>query len=97
MNNKNLYITMLGRFKVRQMTETLLDTIKEGDFEKITFAAHALKGTSGNLGFPTLYKLTGQMEAMAKTEEDVSHLVAPLEELVDIIVKAIQDFIAAEG
>jgi HPt (histidine-containing phosphotransfer) domain-containing protein len=97
MNNKKLYITMLGRFKARQMTETLLEAIKSGEHENVVFAAHALKGTAGNLGFPTLEALSKEIETLAKRKEDSSHLVPQLEELVAIVITAIQDFIAAEG
>ena len=97
MNNKKLYITMLGRFKVRQMTDALLEAVKTGDHEKIGFAAHALKGTSANLGFPTLAKAASEVEVHAKAQTDSSHLLAPLEELVEVVVAAIQEFVQKEG
>ncbi|MCL2603586.1 MAG: Hpt domain-containing protein [Defluviitaleaceae bacterium] len=97
MNNKKLYITMLGRFKARQMTDEVLEAIKAGDHERIVFATHAIKGTSGNLGFPTLSKLSGEMEALAKQEQDASHLVPQLEELIATVIAAIADFVAKES
>ncbi|MCL2499853.1 MAG: Hpt domain-containing protein [Defluviitaleaceae bacterium] len=97
MNNKKLYITMLGRFKVRQMADEVMEAIKSGDHERIVFAAHAIKGTSGNLGFPTLSKLSGEMEVLAKQEQDASHLVPQLGELVAVVIDAIADFVAKES
>ena len=97
MNNKKLYITMLGRFKVREMAKTLADAIEANDTESIGFAAHALKGTAGNLGFPTLYEFSSNIEQQAKNGADVSEMIAPLDELAVTTIKAIQEFIAAEG
>jgi HPt (histidine-containing phosphotransfer) domain-containing protein len=97
MNNKKLYITMLGRFKARQMTDDVLAAIQSGNHERITFAAHALKGTSGNLGLPMLAKLTGEMEALAKQERDISHMVTELEVLIETVICAIAEFVEKES
>jgi HPt (histidine-containing phosphotransfer) domain-containing protein len=97
MNNKKLYVTMLARFKPRQMADTLLEAMKDGDHEKVGFAAHALKGTAGNLGFPTLAVLTGEIEDLAKAKKDASHMAGILDELIAVVMAALQDFIAKEG
>ncbi|MCL2204563.1 MAG: Hpt domain-containing protein [Defluviitaleaceae bacterium] len=97
MNNKKLYITMLGRFKLQKMTEDLVKATESGDIEAIGFAAHALKGTAGNLGFPTMQKLTGDMETRAKNGEDIVPMIAELEQLTKDVAAMIQQFIATEG
>jgi HPt (histidine-containing phosphotransfer) domain-containing protein len=97
MNNKKLYITMLGRFKVRQMTDTVLEAIQAGDYEKMVFTMHAIKGTSANLGFATLSQLAAEMETLAKQKKDVSHMVPQLEDLVETVITVMGDFVTKEG
>jgi HPt (histidine-containing phosphotransfer) domain-containing protein len=97
MSNKKLYITMIGRFKARQMADDLLEVMKTRDHVKIAFAAHALRGAAGNLGFPTLHTLTDEIEVLAKKEEDVSHMAQPLDELIGVVVDVIREFVANEG
>ncbi|MCL2363332.1 MAG: Hpt domain-containing protein [Defluviitaleaceae bacterium] len=96
MNNKKLYISMLTRFKLQEMTDALLESVASGDHEKIIFAAHALKGAAGNLGLPTLQDLTGIMEQSAKEKNDVAHLLPDLRALVGEITLLIEAFIRDE-
>jgi|GEM_PF-1759787 len=96
MGNKKLYITMLGRFKLREMTDAVAESIQSDDHEKRAFAVHALKGTAGNLGLPTLYSHTAEMEQLAKEQKDITHLMPPLEELVSELAPLIEMFITAE-
>ena len=97
MKNKKMYITMLGRFKLQPMTDTLVEAIASGDTEKITFAAHALKGTAGNLGFATLYTLAGEMESQAKEGVALDGRVGELTELIGVIKPLMEKFIAEEA
>ena len=97
MGNKKLFITMLGRFKLRQMTDAVTAAIESGDAEKMAFAAHALKGTAGNLGFPTLYTHTADMEQRAKEGNDIAPLMPQLEELVETIIPLVAMFIEKES
>jgi len=97
MGNKKLFITMLGRFKLRQMTDAVAEAIGTGDYEKMAFATHALKGTAGNLGFPTLYDHTADMEQRAKESTEIASLMPGLEELVGTLIPLIEKFIAQES
>jgi len=97
MGNKKLFITMLGRFKLRQMTDAIAAAIATGDYEKMAFAAHALKGTAGNLGFPTLYAHTSNMEQLAKDGNEIASLMPALEELVETLLPLMEQLIAQES
>ena len=94
-NNKKLYLSLLGRFKGREMADVLLDAIKEGDHSKISDKAHALRGAAGNLGFPALRDLTSEIETLAKKGEDSGHLYKPLDDLINTLESTIKEVIAA--
>jgi len=89
MNNLKLYMTLLGKFKGRQMADDLLNAIKTSDDTKVVQCAHALRGTAGNLGFPTLHEITEKIEKLGKAGEDASHLCKPLSESVDALLEVI--------
>ena len=95
MNNAKLYLSLLGRFKLRPMTEALLEAIAAGDHPAVAAAAHALRGTGANLGFPTLCDLVGEIEQRAKVQQDasthVTALTAMLETLEPLIARAIAE------
>jgi len=98
MNNKALYVKMLTRFKLQEMSDSLKEAAAQGDdFEKIVFAAHAIKGASANLGLPTLAEITGTIEQHAKEKKDVAHLIPELEELVAVLQPLLEEFVANEG
>ena len=40
--------------------------IRDSDPESISFAAHSIKGASGNLGFEKLSQLAGELETLAR-------------------------------
>lgn len=40
--------------------------IRDSDAESISFAAHSIKGASGNLGFEKLSQLAAELEALAR-------------------------------
>lgn len=94
MNNLKLYTSLLGKFKARPMTEELLAAIGNSDYDTVVQRAHALRGTAGNLGFPILLEVTQQIETLAKSEQDSSHLCAPLNNAVDSLEVAIKRFIS---
>jgi len=96
-NNKKLYLSLLGRFKGREMTNALLDAIEEGDHTKVSDKAHALRGTAGNLGFPALRDLTSEIEFLAKKGEDSKSLAQPLSDLMDTLESTIKEVITKES
>ena len=96
-NNLPLYVRLLGKFKGRELAEDLAKAVEGGDPDKIIYSAHALKGTSANLGFPTVCKVAGDIEALAKSNKDASHLLPELCEVIDNLMTQIEKFVAEAG
>jgi len=90
MNNMNLYITLLKKFKGRQMTDDLLAAIAASEMDKIVQLSHALRGTASKLSCPTLQEVTSEIESLAKEGKDSSHLTKQL----DTAMKALDESIA---
>ena len=96
-NNLPLYLRLLGKFKGRELAMELAKAVEGKDPEKIIYSAHALKGTSANLGFPTVCKVAGEIEQLAKSNEDASHLLPELSKVVDDLMTQIERFVAEAG
>ena len=96
-NNLPLYVRLLGKFKGRELADDLADAVKGGDPEKIIYSAHTLKGTSANLGFPAVCKVAGDIEALAKANEDASHILPELSNVIDDLMAHIEKFVAEAG
>lgn len=96
-NNLKLYMRLLGKFAGSQMSDDIIHAMGENDSVKIAQTAHALRGTSANLSFPELLKVTAEIEALAKKGEDCSHLVEPLKTAMSDVDGAIQKLLAAQG
>ena len=95
MNNLKLYMTLLGKFKGRQMADDLLGAIKDNDSGKIVQYAHALRGTAGNLGFPTLLGVTEEIESLCKVNKDCAHLCDALNDAVVSLEENINKLISS--
>ena len=76
------------------MTDTLIGAINSGDSNDIVQAAHALKGTAANLGFPEVYKVTEEIETLAKTGEPCPDLIPKLETVMSGLEEAITKLVA---
>jgi len=74
MNKKKLYWSLLGRFKMREMVETLNSAIASGEHEKVKEAAHAIKGAAGNLGCVTIRDMMLEVETRAKEQRSCADL-----------------------
>jgi len=82
MNNEKLYMTLLGKFKGRQMADDLISSMEANDHSKVVQYAHALRGTAGNLGFKVLFEITSEIEKLGKASERSSHLKNSLDDAV---------------
>ena len=96
-NNLQLYVRLLGKFKGRELADDLAQAVCGGDSEKIIYSAHALKGTSANLGFPNVCKIAGEIEQLAKSNEDASHLLPELTKVMDDLMTHIERFLSEAG
>ena len=96
-NNLPLYVRLLSKFKGRELADDLAKAISGGDPDRIIYSAHALKGTSANLGFPNVCKISGDVELLAKSNEDTSHLLPELSKAIDDLMDHIDKFVAEAG
>ena len=98
MDNKKLYLSLLKKFKARQMSEDLINKINANeDPEQISQGAHAIKGAAGNLGLTRLSQTAIEIEARIKNKEDCSDLVLPLNEALVSAERAIAELFENEG
>jgi len=97
MNNMTLYMKLLGKFKGREMADTILNAIKLMNFDDIATATHALRGTAANLSFPNVYRITSEIEEIAKSKQDCSHLANILDEAVNSLEDCISKLKIAKG
>ena len=95
MNNMKLYMTLLGKFKGREMTDTLLAAMSANDSAVVVQTAHALRGTASNLSFPVLQEITSEIEALGKAGQDSSHLSEKLDTTMAELDAAIADLTAS--
>ena len=96
-NNLPLYVRLLGKFKGRELADDLAKAVVSGNAEKIIYSAHALKGTSANLGFPAVCKIAGEIEHLAKSNEDASHLLPELSNVIESLMTNIEKFVAEQS
>ena len=80
---------LLSKFKGRELAGDLKKAIENGDMEKIIYSAHAIKGTCANLGFPIVCKVAGDIEELAKKNEDVSLLTQKLDAEIENLMNTI--------
>jgi HPt (histidine-containing phosphotransfer) domain-containing protein len=97
MNNLKLYLRLVGRFDGAKMVGDISAALKAGDEQEVMNAAHALKGTAANLGFPVVQKIAGEIETGGKSEKDYSALIKQLSEATASLAEAIGRFIASQG
>ena len=91
MNNLKLYTTLLKKFKVTEMTANLVEAIQNNNVETIMSVSHALRGTAANLSLPVLMEVTAEIETLAKSGSDSSHLIERLNTASTELVAAIED------
>ena len=90
LNNKPLYIRLLGKFKGPELVENLAEAVRNKDCEGVSYSAHAIKGTCANLGFPIISKVAGDIEEAAKTGEDPEAFLPKLYEALEGLMGKIE-------
>ena len=96
MNNMALYLKLLVKFKGREMAENLIEAAKNNNHAVVAQEAHAIRGTAANLSFPTLDKISSEIEALAKTNESCLHLTDSLLDAITSLELAINELDGAE-
>ena len=94
MGNLALYIKLLKRFDGRKMVNQLIDSILEGDVDKIIQQAHALRGAASNLSLPMLHSIVDRIEERASRGQDAIDFADQLEEAANELEKTIENFFA---
>jgi len=94
MGNLALYIKLLKRFDGRKMVNQLIDSILEGDVDKIIQQAHALRGAASNLSLPTLHSIVDRIEESASQGQDPIGFADELEAATDALEKTFENFFA---
>lgn len=89
MGNMQLYHRLVGNFDGEKMAAAIADAIEAGDTKATAQAAHALRGTAANLGFPLVLKAAEDIEQNAKDGKDCTALVPPLKEAVGSLAVAV--------
>lgn len=96
MNSEPIYSTILddepefapivGRFvaSLPDMLDGLRQAWEQHDWTRLSRAAHDLKGTAGNLGFPLLMRTAARIEtdAIQRNEASMEQLFAELRHMV---------------
>ncbi|MCL1845884.1 MAG: Hpt domain-containing protein [Defluviitaleaceae bacterium] len=93
MGNMSLYARLLGRFDGEKMSANVIDAIDAGDEKNLSQAAHALKGTAANLGFPVICRVVGEIDALCKDGKNCTHLKQDLQDATDALCAAIKRFL----
>ena len=96
-NNKKLYFRLLSSFKGRQMTDEVIKSISEGDFNKVSAAAHAIKGVASNLGLDHLAGIAKSIEEQAKLQVIADNATDLIEKACEDASAAIKTLLESEG
>ena len=91
MDNMKLYMTLLGKFKGREMTDNLINAINNKDKALIMQHAHALRGTASNLSFLTMQSVTSEVEQAAKNDEDCTKFIDDINFAYEDLNNAIEE------
>ena len=85
MNNESFYFTLIGMAVNDDKFGMLKEAISNGDLDKAFEAAHALKGTTGNLSLDPIYVPVCEITELlrSRTEMDYSELIGTILEKKD--------------
>ena len=85
MNNEQLWIKFLKKFKADSSYENLVKSIEEKEWNKAFEAAHTLKGITGNLALSKLHDLVSrQTDYLRGEDNDFEAAVAMMPEITDV-------------
>ena len=85
MNNEQLWIKFLKKFKADSSYEKLVKSIEEKEWNKAFEAAHTLKGITGNLALSKLHDLVSrQTDYLRGEDNDFEAAVAMMPEITEV-------------
>ena len=68
MNNVNLYVKLLNKFKDGTNLDSLINYVESQDWENAQSAAHVIKGVAANLSLTELFNQSLDIEAQLKNK-----------------------------
>ena len=95
MNNRNLYLRLLNKFKDADNMTGLRNATASGDAEKIRMEAHTLKGVAGNLGLNGLSARAADLDHAVRDGhmDQVAELMQKIEDSFAKTMAEIEAFI----
>jgi HPt (histidine-containing phosphotransfer) domain-containing protein len=95
-NNSQLYVRLLEKYITNAMYPDFLTAVEGGDTEEICQKAHAMKGTSANLGLDDIAQLLKECELAVKNGMQLQStpVIVKLKEVYDKTVESIKTIIA---
>jgi len=88
MNNTQLYIKLLTKFRNNNNLDDLDAAFTAGDMEKAKNAVHTIKGIAANLSLSELYKQSLELELQVKNDTAVT---AQLETVKSVFTATLQE------
>jgi HPt (histidine-containing phosphotransfer) domain-containing protein len=71
-----------------ERVSTIEEAVRNTDRELLTSLSHQLKGSAGGYGFSTITEAAGEVEKLAKTEQDLSEIEGAITELLSLCRRA---------
>jgi len=88
--DKKLFFSLLGRFKVEDLTTALIEAIRTSDFQSADEHAHALKGTAANLGLLQLQEAAAEVELHVRNKTECLHLIDKITDAAEMYKKCME-------
>jgi len=89
MNNAKIYSKTLGMFAATAEFDNLKSALAEGDMEKCTHSAHAIKGMAANLSIAKVYEISSvlqdEFEQGIVSDDTVSELFTAADKTIEYI------------
>ncbi|MCL2548669.1 MAG: Hpt domain-containing protein [Symbiobacteriaceae bacterium] len=96
MNNRNLYIRLLTKFRDTDNMTGLRNAVESGDADKIRMEAHTLKGVAANLGLNGLSAKASNLDHAVRDGhmDQVSSLMQLIETSFTLTMEELAAYIA---
>jgi HPt (histidine-containing phosphotransfer) domain-containing protein len=97
LNNKNLYIRLLTKFKDETNLTALTDAINAADLTTAKEKAHTMKGIAANLSLKKLFLEVQELEAKVKEGIADTVMMKSIQDTFDETIKHIEKVVKDDG
>ncbi|MDR2900753.1 MAG: Hpt domain-containing protein [Treponema sp.] len=97
LNNKQLYIRLLKKFKNETNLSALSDAISTNDLSTAREKAHTMKGIAANLSLKKLFLGVQELEAKVKEGIADTEMMKSIQDTFDETIKKIEKVIEEDG